>query len=178
MAELVDSETAKVGQTYRATLDTPITADQETIAPRGAELYVKLTHVESAGGLTGKSQVALELDQLLIGGKSYQVASNIYEKVGESQGKQTAVRTGIGAAIGAGVGAIIGGGKGAAIGAGVGGGTGVAIGAVTKGQQVRLEPESPVEFRLEQPLEVTLESRPSRSSTPRDDSSPPRLLKK
>jgi hypothetical protein len=178
MTDSVDSETARVGETFLATLDRPITANQETIASRGTELYLRLTHVESAGNLTGRSQVALELERILIGGKSYTVASNIYEKLGESQTKQTAKRTGIGAAIGAAVGAIAGGGKGAAIGAGVGGGAGVAIEAVTKGQQVRIESESRVEFLLQQPLEVTVDSRASSTSTPRDDSAPPRLLRK
>jgi len=172
----VDSETARVGQTFRATLDVPLDADRETIAPRGADVYLRLTHVESAGNLTGRSAVSLELDRIVVGGKSYTVSSNTYEKQGDSQTVNTAKTTGIGAAIGAAVGAIAGGKKGAAIGAGVGGGTGVAIEAATKGKQVRLEPESRVDFHLEQPLEVTLDSRNSSSPAQRDTSSGPRLL--
>jgi hypothetical protein len=172
----VDSETARVGQTFRATLDLPLAVDRETIAPRGTDVYLRLTHVESAGSLTGRSEVSLELDRIVIGGKSYTVASNTYEKQGASQTVETAKKTGIGAAIGAAVGAIAGGKKGAAIGAGVGGGTGVAIEAASKGKQVRIESESRVDFHLQQPLEVIVDSRLSPSPTPRDLSSGPRLV--
>jgi hypothetical protein len=175
MSDAVDSETARVGQTFRATLDVPLAADRETVVPRGTDVYLRLTHVESAGSLTGRSEVSLELDRIVIGGKSYTVASNTYEKQGASQTVETAKKTGIGAAIGAAVGAIAGGKKGAAIGAGVGGGTGVAIEAATKGKQVRVEPESRVDFYLEQPLEVIVDSGRN-SSTQRDSSSGPRLL--
>jgi hypothetical protein len=176
MTDPVDSETARVGQTFRATLDTPLTADRETLAPRGTEVYLRLTHVESAGSLTGRSHVALELDRIVVDGKSYTVASNTYEKQGASQTVETAKKTGIGAGIGAAIGAIAGGGKGAAIGAGIGGGAGVAIEAATKGKQVRIEPESQVDFRLEHPLEVTVDARPYSSPAQRDNSSSPRLL--
>jgi hypothetical protein len=176
MNDAVDSETARVGQTFRATLDVPVAADRETVLPRGTDVYLRLTHVESAGSLTGRSEVSVELDRIVVGGKSYTVASNTYEKQGASQTVETAKKTGIGAAIGAAVGAIAGGKKGAAIGAGVGGGTGVAIEAATKGKQVRIEPESRVDFYLEQPLDVIVDSRPTSSSTPRDTSSAPRLL--
>jgi hypothetical protein len=176
LTDPVDSETARVGQTFRATLDTPLTADGETLAPRGADAYLRLTHVESAGNLTGRSQVALQLDRLVVDGKSYTVASNTYQKEGASQTVETAKHTGIGAGIGAAIGAIAGGKKGAAIGAGVGGGTGVAIEAATKGKQVRLEPETRVDFQLQHPLEVTVNSRSYSSPAPRDSSSSPRLL--
>jgi hypothetical protein len=176
MVDAVDSATDRVGQTFRATLDAPLAVDRDTIAPRGADVFLRLTHVESAGNLTGRSGVSLELDRLVVGGKSYTVASNTYEKQGSSQTVDTAKTTGIGAAIGAAVGAIAGGKKGAAIGAGVGGGTGVAIEAATKGKQVRIEPESRVDFHLEQPVEVTVDARPSSSPAQRDSSSGPRLL--
>lgn len=176
MVDAVDSETDRVGQTYRATLDAPLAADRDTIAPRGSDVFLRLTHVESAGKLTGRSEVSLELDRIVVGGRSYTVASNTYEKQAGSQTVETAKKTGIGAAIGAAVGAIAGGGKGAAIGAGVGGGTGVAIEAATKSKQVRIEPESRVDFHLEQPVEVTVDARPSASPAPRDSSSGPRLL--
>jgi len=176
LSDPVDSETARVGQTFRATLDSPLSADRETVAPRGADVYLRLTHVESAGSLTGRSQVALELDRVIVGGKSYTVSSNTYEKQAGSQTVETAKKTGIGAGIGAAIGAIAGGGKGAAIGAGIGGGAGVAIEAATKSKQVRLEPESQVDFHLEQPLEVTIDNRQSPSRTERESTSGPRLL--
>ncbi len=176
MIDTVDSATAKVGETYHASLAFPLTVDRDTVAPKGGDVYVRLTHVESAGNLKGQSEVSLELDRILVGGKSYTVASDVYQKQAASQTQQTATRTGIGAGIGAVIGAIAGGKKGAAIGAGVGGGAGVAIEAAGKGEQVRIEPESVVDFRLQQPLEVTIDSRSSASTSgARNSSSTPRL---
>lgn len=159
MVDSIDSETDRQGDTFGATLESPIVVDNETVAPRGADVFVRLSHVESAGKLTGQSKVGLELDRLVINGKPYTVASNVYEKVATSQTTQTAKRTGIGAGIGAAVGAIVGGKKGAAIGAGVGGGTGIAIEATGKGEQVRIDPETRIDLRLQQPLEVIVDSR-------------------
>lgn len=53
------------------------------------------------------------------------------------------------------IGAIAGGGKGSAIGAAVGGGAGTGAQVWTHGQQVRIPPETRLDFRLEQPLEIT-----------------------
>ena len=88
-------------------------------------------------------------------GKSYTLMSNEYEQTGKSRGKRTAETIGAGAAIGAAIGAIAGGGKGAAIGAGVGGATGTGIQVATKGQQVKIPSETKLDFRLEQPVEVS-----------------------
>jgi hypothetical protein len=61
---------------------------------------------------------------------------------------------GAGAAIGAVIGGIAGGGKGAAIGAATGAGVGGGAQAVTKPEQVRVETEALLSFRLESPLTV------------------------
>src|SRR5262249_27697289 len=55
MIDAVDSSTAHVSETFKASLDSPIVVDNETVFPKGAEVYVKLTKVESAGRLSGKS---------------------------------------------------------------------------------------------------------------------------
>jgi hypothetical protein len=177
MADTVNSETARVGETFLATLDAALTVDQETVAPQGTEVYLRLVNVETAGKLMGRSKLSLELDRILIGGKPYTVASEVYEKLGQSQTQETAKKTGIGAAIGAAVGAIAGGKKGAIIGAGVGGGTGVAIEAATKSEQVQIDSESRLDFRLQHPLEVTVDSAAISTPSPRDSSNPPRLLR-
>jgi hypothetical protein len=156
MVDSVDSKTDHVGQTFKASLDSPVIVDGVTVFPKGGDAFVKLTKVESAGNLSGKSELQLELERVFIGSKSYTVTSNSYESVGDSQGKKAVKQTGIGAGIGAVIGAIAGGKKGAAIGAGVGGGAGAATTAIQKGEQVRVESESKLTFRLEQPLNVTI----------------------
>src|SRR5262249_3638926 len=97
--------------------DQPIVVDGETIFPKGSDVYVKLTKVESAGRLSGKSELELQLDRIFLGKKSYLLESNTFTNTGASQGGRTARTAGLGAAIGAAIGAISGGGKGAVIGA-------------------------------------------------------------
>lgn len=137
-------------------MDSPLIVDGQTIIPKGGEVTLKLTKVASAGNIKGASEVNLQLDRVYVSNKSYTVTSNTFQSVGNSEGKKTAKQTGIGAGIGAVIGAIAGGGKGAAIGAGVGGGAGAATAAVTKGEQVRIASEEKLDFRLEEPLKVTV----------------------
>ena len=130
-------------------------ADGNVVVPAGADVFVKLTEARSAGRMTGRSELQLELVRLQFQGKSYPLSSSSYEQAGASRGKRTAATIGGGAAIGAAIGAIAGGGKGAAIGAAIGGAGGTAVQVMTKGQQVRIPSETRLDFRLEAPLEIT-----------------------
>ena len=176
MIDAVDSSTAHVGETFKASLDSPIVVDNETVFPKGAEVYVKLTKVESAGRLSGKSELQLQLDRIFLGDKSYRLESNTFENTGASQGARTARSAGLGAAIGAAIGAISGGGKGAIIGGATGAGAGVGVEAVRKGDQIRVDSETRLDFRLENPVDVTIQlPSPTNSSPHRTLSGPNRF---
>ena len=155
MIDNVDSATNHAGDIFRASLAFPIVVNGEPIIPTGTDVFVKLTNSSSAGRMTGRSELTLQLARLDFQGKSYDLSSDDYKDVGKSRGKRTAETVGIGAAAGAVIGGIFGGGKGAAIGAGVGGGGGAAAEAATKGQQVRIPSETKLDFNLQQPVEVT-----------------------
>jgi hypothetical protein len=173
MIDAVDSSRNQVGETFHASLDSSILIDNQTVVPRGSDVYVKLKEVTQAGQLKGRSELKLELDRIFVGKKSYTVESNVYETQGDSQGGKAARNAGIGAAIGAAIGAIAGGGKGAAIGAGAGAGGGVAGTVLMKNGQVRIEPETRLVFTLERPLEVTVG--PNGNSAEQNNSGPARL---
>jgi len=158
MIDSVDSDTAHLGETFKASLDAPIVVDNETVFPTGSEVYVKLSKVQAAGRVSGKSELQLQLDRIFLGKKSYVIESNTYVTTGESQTGRTARSAGIGAAIGAAIGAISGGGKGAAIGGATGAGAGAGVEAIRKGEKVRVDSEARLDFRLENPLEVTLQA--------------------
>jgi BON domain len=155
MIDSIDSSINHTGEIFRASLDAPIVVDNEVVVPAGTDVFVKLVQAKSAGRLAGRSELGLELVRMQFQGKSYALASAEYQQTGASRGKRTAETIGAGAAIGAAIGAIAGGGKGAAIGAGVGGATGTGIQVATKGQQVKIPSETKLDFRLEQPVEVT-----------------------
>jgi len=155
MIDAIDSETNHTGEIFRASLDAPLVVDDEIVVPTGTDVYVKLVEARSAGHITGRSELRLELVRMQFQGKSYVLASSEYEQVGTSRGKRSAATIGGGAAIGAAIGAIAGGGKGAAIGAGVGAGSGTAVQVLTKGKQIKIPSETKLDFKLEQPVEVS-----------------------
>ena len=45
----MDSETNRVGQTFRASLDQPVMVDGNTVIPRGADVMVKLVDRKESG---------------------------------------------------------------------------------------------------------------------------------
>jgi hypothetical protein len=151
----IDSKTNQAGQIFKASLDAPIVVDNRVIVPSGSDAYVKLVDARSAGKVTGRSELGLELASIVFQGKTYNVVSSDVKQTGKSRGKQSAERIGGGAALGALIGAVAGGGKGAAIGAAVGGGAGTGVQVFTHGQQVKIPSETRLDFTLQQPVEIT-----------------------
>ncbi len=152
MIDSVDSEKNKVGDKFRASLEEDLAVEGTVVAPRGTDVYGRLAEAKEAGHIAGKSELKLELTDILINQQLQPILTGDYEVSGKSRGAQSAKRVGGGAALGAVIGAIAGGGKGAAIGAGVGAGAGTAIQVITKGEQVRVPSETMLEFRLQQPF--------------------------
>ncbi len=150
----IDSEKNQTGETFRATLNAPLTSDGEEAVPAGVELTGHLVSVKSAGKFAGQSEVVLQLDSLASGGKTYSLQTDQYKKQGSSRGKNTAEKVGGGAIIGGIIGAIAGGGKGAAIGSAAGAGVGGGVQAATKGQQIKLPSETVLNFTLQAPVTV------------------------
>ena len=155
LVDELDSETAQPGQTFKATLDSPLSVDGEVVVPAGHDVQGHVIDVKSAGKFAGKSELSLQLDRILVGNRSYNIQTDQYRREGSSRGKSTAKKVGAGAAIGAIIGGIAGGGKGAAIGAAAGGGVGGGVQAATKSQQIKLPTESVLTFTLQSSLTVT-----------------------
>src|SRR5437879_3540670 len=153
--DTIDSKTNQAGQLFKASLDAPIVVENRVIVPSGADAYIKLVNAKSAGRVTGRSELGLQLASVVFQGKTYNVVSSDVKQSGTSRGKQSAERIGGGAALGALIGAVAGGGKGAAIGAAVGGGAGTGVQVFTKGQQVKIPSETRLDFTLQQPLDIT-----------------------
>jgi len=154
LVDSIDSETSQPGQTFHATLDSPLAVEGEVAIPSGYDVEGHIVDVKSAGKFAGQSVLALQLDRISAGGKYYNLQTDQYRRQGTSRGKNTAEKVGAGAGIGAIIGAIAGGGKGAAIGAAAGGGLGGGVQAATKGQQIKLPSETVLNFTLQAPLTV------------------------
>lgn len=154
MIDSVDSDKNHVGDRFRASLEQDLAVDGVVVAPKGADAYGRLAEAKEAGHLEGKSQLKLELTDILINNRLQPVMSGDYEVSGSSRGSNTAKKVGVGALAGTVIGAIAGGGKGAAIGAGVGAGAGAAVQIATKGEQVHVPSETLLDFRIAQPFTV------------------------
>jgi BON domain len=177
LVDTIDSEKNQPGETFRATLNSPLSVEGEVAIPSGYDVEGHVVDVKSAGKFAGQSLLVLQLDRISVGGKSYAVQTDQYKRQGSSRGKNTAEKVGAGAAIGAIIGGIAGGGKGAAIGAAAGGGLGGGVQAATKGQQIKLPTETVLNFTLQNPLTVVPAGGPDshrhKMDAPPSDSSNP-----
>jgi hypothetical protein len=155
MIDAVDSESARAGQTFQASLDQPVTLPNgETAIPRGADVVVKLVDAKESGTFTGRAELALNLQSVRVNGRMVEVNTQSVSRVSGSQGGETAKRGAAGAVVGAGLGAIFGGGKGAATGAAVGGAAGAGTQVITKGQRVRIPSETRLTFVLDTAVRI------------------------
>lgn len=165
----INSETAQQGQTFRATLSTPLSVDGVTAIPAGYEVQGHVVEVQSAGKFKGKSLLTLQLDDLSVRNKRYEIQTDQFHREGSSRGKNTAEKVGGGAVVGAIIGGIFGGGKGAAIGSAAGAGVGGGAQAVTKAQQIDLPTETQLSFTLQAPVTVAQTKRSPHQSDPKLD---------
>ncbi len=170
LVDSLDTARNKVGDTFRATLEEPISVDDRVVIPAGSEVVGKISQVKDSGRFEGRAELAIELTSLRMGSQHYELHTNQFTQQGSSQGARTAKTVGGGAALGALIGAIAGGGKGAAIGAAAGAGAGGGVQAARGAQQVRLGSEAKLHFRLENSLFVPSSSSPQRTRTYEADS--------
>ena len=156
MIDGIDSEVNRAGEEFAASLDAPVVVDDRVIIRKGADARVRLVNAKTAGKMTGRSELEVELVGLSAGDQTFTVESTGVAKAGASRGKRTAQTVGGGAALGGLIGAIAGKGKGAAIGAAIGAGAGTAVQVMTKGEQVKIPSETQLEFSLKAPITVTM----------------------
>jgi hypothetical protein len=158
MIDGVDSSKNHVGDIFHASLETDLNVNGVLVARKGTDVYGRLAEAKEAGHLAGSSELQLELTRMVVNGQDYPVVSSDYTLKGKGRGANTAEKVGGGAALGAIIGAIAGGGKGAAIGAGAGSAAGAGVQVFTRGQQVKVPSETLLEFRLQQPVNITAQS--------------------
>jgi hypothetical protein len=150
----VDSETDKIGQTYRASLDEPVVLNGETVAPRGADVVAKLVDDKQSGKLSGQTVLTLDLVSISVGGKMRDIDTQEVTQASANRAGRSAKIIGGVAALGAIIGGIAGGGKGAAVGAASGAGAGTAVQVLTKGQKVKIPSETRLTFTLQNPVRL------------------------
>jgi hypothetical protein len=154
LGQTVGSKISSAGQTFTATLASPVVVDGKTAIPSGAAASGTVVDAKPLGRFKGGASLQLRLTSIAIGGADQSISTSSVVRAEKGKGKRTAVLAGGGAGLGALIGGLAGGGKGAAIGALAGGGAGAGGAAFTGNKDVVLPAESALSFKLEQPLEV------------------------
>ena len=151
----LDTKHTKPGTIFDATVLNDVVADGEVAIPRGASVQGVVVDSKNSGNLGGKGQLALQLNQVTLSGRTYPVASDEWTQTGRDKTGQT-VGNAIGlGAFGALIGAVAGGGPGAGIGAAAGGAAGVGASAASGGARVVIPAEAILTFHLAHPAPVT-----------------------
>jgi len=154
MIESVNSDTSRLGQTFRASLDEPIFVNGQEVVSRGADVLTKLVEDQQSGKIEGRTVLTLALSTITVHGTPIDVTSSDVKTESSSRGNRSAGVIGGTAALGAIIGAIAGGGKGAAIGAGSGAAVGTGAEVLTSGQKVKIPSETRLTFRLHTPIQL------------------------
>ena len=154
LGEAVGSKISSPGQTFSATLSSPIEVGGAVVVPAGAEVQGTVVDAKPLGKFKGGAALSLSLNSITVNGRAHTIETSSVMRPEKGKGKRTAVVTGGGAALGALIGGLAGGGKGAAIGALAGGGAGATGSALTGNKDIVLPAESALTFKLRTPLEV------------------------
>jgi hypothetical protein len=154
--ETLSSERNQSGDSFRAVLDQPLSADGLVVAERGARVMGRIIDSDRAGRVKGVALLTLELTQLTTSdGQKVKIQTETFNKHSETSKKADGAKIGAAAAIGAAIGAIAGGGKGAAIGAGAGGAAGTGGVMATRGKAAEVPVETKLSFLLRDAINLT-----------------------
>jgi hypothetical protein len=163
LIDTIDSATAQTGDTFHATLDSPIAIDGDVVVPAHYDVEGHIVAAQSSGKFAGKALLELQLDRIKVGDKWYNIETDHFKQETGSRGKNTAAKVGGGAVAGAILGGIFGGGKGAAIGSVAGAGAGGGVQAASKKPDIKLSSERILTFALQQPVTIVPTNKPARS---------------
>lgn len=146
--DALDSSRQKAGHRFRAKLAGDLVIDGKVVAPGGSILYGILAQAKKSRRAVGRSEMILTFTDITINGQLVPIQTSAIQAVTDSTTKKSAGQVGRAAAIGG----LADGSSGAKTGAKVG--VGAAI--VTGGSQVKIPPNTLLEFSLAQPLTATL----------------------
>jgi hypothetical protein len=149
LVRLIDPVSSKdpQGKRFTTTLENDLAINGAVVAKAGTKIYGRIQSVQQARRYTGQSSLDLRLTEVAVGPSLVPIVTGGYTSKGERSGRKAARGAAAGAAIGAITDEEDGAAKGAAIGA--------AASGVKKGQAIAVNPGTLLEFKLQQPVNVT-----------------------
>jgi BON domain len=151
----MNSKNTAPGTTFDGVVLSNVFAGSAVAIPRGATFQGTVVAAHSAGELSGKGELKLQLTNVTFGGKTYPLVTDFWWHQGVDKTGNTVGNTVGLAGVGALIGAVAGGGVGAAVGAGVGGVAGLGVSSASGRGEASLPSEAIVTFHLTQPTDVT-----------------------
>jgi hypothetical protein len=152
--EPVGSKISTPGQTFTATVREPVEVDGRVAVPKGARAAGIVRDAKPAGRFKGGATLELTLASIEVHGTNYDVHTTTPTETSKGKGKRTAAMVGGGAGGGALIGGLAGGGKGAIIGGLIGAAAGTGGAGLTGNRDITLPAETPITFKLVEPLEI------------------------
>ena len=152
--ETIGSKTSQPGQTFTASVREPVEVDGRVAIPKGARASGIVKNAKPAGRFKGGAALELTLTSIEVHGKNYDVHTTSPNETSKGKGKRTAAMVGGGAGGGALIGGLAGGGKGALIGGLIGAAAGTGGAGLTGNRDITLPAETPLTFKLVEPLEI------------------------
>jgi len=152
--EAIGSKTSTPGQNFSATVSAPVEVDGRTAIPKGAHATGIVKDAKAAGRFKGGASLELTLASIEVNGNNYEVHTTAPNESSKGKGKRTATMVGGGAGGGALIGGLAGGGKGAIIGGLIGAAAGTGGAGLTGNRDITLPAETPISFKLVDPLEI------------------------
>jgi hypothetical protein len=154
LAEALSSAANKPGDTFLSRLASPVVIGDRVVVPEGAVAKGRIVDARNARRLSGVSTLAVELTHLVYNGRTYELSSSQYSRLGAPRNAYAAAATTGGNGVGAVLGIVIGRRRGAAVGTFLGGAAGAGVQALTKPVTAELPAESTLGLQLESPLKL------------------------
>lgn len=151
MTDSVDTSRNRVGAIFTAELQTNLQVGTDVVAPAGTVVHGRLANATGAGRAVGRSDLQLELADIVINGTAFPIVSSDYSVQGGRASTETVGRTLRGVGLGAAMGAFSGS---AARGAGMGATAAGAASVIGRGEQINIPRGTILEFRLEEPASL------------------------
>ncbi len=147
--QAVSSNRSNPGDHFEATVSEPVVIDGKTVIPQGTQAEGLVVDAHKSGRLIGRARLQLALQSVAVEGQDYDVRTVSHARIGRNHKKRNWLWI---------IGALAGGGTGALIGGPVGAAAGTTVAWATGHKDIKLAPETPVTFKLADPVIIKVKS--------------------
>ncbi len=100
VAESIDTRRHSAGHRFRAQLESALSVDGITVAPRGTMVYGRIAQASTGGRTVGSASLTLELTDIMLDDQMYEISTQGLQAQTQNEAGRTVGRTARAAAIG------------------------------------------------------------------------------